>query len=148
MVKVRGSCDKPFKRYSWLKNLLCERLQGTSSWRHWAIENLSKCADSSHFTFFHFVLMVMHLHFGAALHILAGENYIIIIIYSYLSRDIPTDLSVFLQGALTKYIIECVDHEVMWHCEYQEEQSSTWQQLNMIVSVSRNGEKHWEGRGH
>ena len=34
---------------------------------------------------------------------------IIIIIYSYLSRDIPTDLSVFLQGALTKYIIECVD---------------------------------------
>ena len=32
---------------------------------------------------------------------------IIIIIYSYLSRDIPTDLSVFLQGALTKYIIEC-----------------------------------------
>ena len=65
---------------------------------------------------------------------------IIISIYSYLSRDIPTDLSVFLQGALTKYIIECVDHEVMWHCEYQEEQSSTWQQLNMIVSVSRNGE--------
>ena len=50
---------------------------------------------------------------------------LIIIIYSYLSRDIPTDLSVFLQGALTKYIIECVDHEVMWHCEYQEEQSST-----------------------
>ena len=30
---------------------------------------------------------------------------IIIIIYSYLSRYIPTDLSVFLQGALTKYII-------------------------------------------
>ena len=53
------------------------------------------------------------------------SNYYIIIIYSYLSRDIPTDLSVFLQGALTKYIIECVDHEVMWHCEYQEEQSST-----------------------
>ena len=50
---------------------------------------------------------------------------IIIIIYSYLSRDIPTDLSVFLQGALTKYLIECVEHEVMWHCEYQEEQSST-----------------------
>ena len=73
---------------------------------------------------------------------------IIIIIYSYLSRDLPTDLSVFLQGALTKYLIECVEHEVMWHCEYQEEQSSTWQQLNMIVSVSRNGEKHWEGRGH
>ena len=69
-------------------------------------------------------------------------------IHSYLSRDIPTDLSVFLQGALTKYLIECVEHEVMWHCEYQEEQSSTWQQLNMIVSVSRNGEKHWEGRGH
>ena len=50
---------------------------------------------------------------------------IIIIIHSYLSRDIPTDLSVFLQGALTKYLIECVEHEVMWHCEYQEEQSST-----------------------
>ena len=33
-------------------------------------------------------------------------------IYSYLSRDIPTDLSVFLQGALTKYLIECVEHEV------------------------------------
>ena len=46
------------------------------------------------------------------------EALITIIIYSYLSRDIPTDLSVFLQGALTKYIIECVDHEVMWHCEY------------------------------
>ena len=56
----------------------------------------------------------------------AGQYIIIIvIIYSYLSRDIHTDLSVFLQGALTKYIIECVDHEVMWHCEYQEEQSST-----------------------
>ena len=54
-----------------------------------------------------------------------GTSRIIIIIYSYLSRDIPTDLSVFLQGALTKYIIECVDHELMWHCEYQEEQSST-----------------------
>ena len=52
------------------------------------------------------------------------EN-IIIIIYSYLSKDIPTDLSVFLQGALSKYLIECVEHEVMWHCEYQEEQSST-----------------------
>ena len=31
MVKVRGSCDKPFKRYSRLKNLLCERPQGTNS---------------------------------------------------------------------------------------------------------------------
>ena len=74
MVKMRGSCDKPFKRYSRLKNLLCERPQGTNSWRHWAIEKLSWCADSSHFTFFHFVLIVMHLHFGVALEILAGEK--------------------------------------------------------------------------
>ena len=64
------------------------------------------------------------------LYLVLGDNIIIqkhkrIIIYSYLSRDIPTDLSVFLQGALTKYLIECVEHEVMWHCEYQEEQSST-----------------------
>ena len=74
MVKVRGSCNKPFKRYSRLKNLLCERPHGTNSWRHWAIQELSKCADSSHFTFFHFVLIVMHLHFGVALDILAGEK--------------------------------------------------------------------------
>ena len=38
------------------------------------MEKLSKCADSSHFTFFHFVLIVMHLHFGVALDILAGEK--------------------------------------------------------------------------
>ena len=31
MVEVRGSCDKPFKRYSRLKNLLCERPPGTNS---------------------------------------------------------------------------------------------------------------------
>ena len=62
---------------------------------------------------------------AVALHEQQPNYYIIIIIYSYLSRDIPTDLSVFLQGALTKYLIECVEHEVMWHCEYQEEQSST-----------------------
>ena len=72
MVKVWGSCDKPFKRYSWLKNLLCERPQGTNSWRHWAVEKLSKCADSSHFTFFHFVFIAMH--FGVALATLAGEK--------------------------------------------------------------------------
>ena len=73
MVNVRGSYDKPFKRYSRLKNLLCECPQGTTLWHHWAIEKLSKCADSSHFTFFYFVLIVMHLHFGVALDILAGE---------------------------------------------------------------------------
>ena len=74
MVKVWGSCDKPFKRYSRLKNLLCEHPQGTNWGRYWAIEKLSKCADSCHFTFFHFVLIVMYLHFGVALDILAGEK--------------------------------------------------------------------------
>ena len=34
MVKVRGTCDKPFKRYSRLKKLTFERLQGTDSWRN------------------------------------------------------------------------------------------------------------------
>ena len=50
MVKVRGSCDKPFKRYLRLKNLLLWAPSGHKFVTSLSYEKLSMCADSSHFT--------------------------------------------------------------------------------------------------